>query len=140
MKVLGVLLVVVGAILLAVAAWINSRQKTFYATALLRADGQVINLIPRRSGRSGPTWTPEVEFTDTAGRVVHFVSRISTKPAGYHVGQIVRVAYPSGDPARADVDSISERWGMVMIPGAMGGIFALIGTIFLVAGRPPGGD
>jgi uncharacterized protein DUF3592 len=98
MRIFGALLMLIGLAMLAGALWLNEREKTFYATAL-RADGKVIDMIPRRGGRAGSTWVPQVEFTDSAGRVVRFVNVIASKPPAYRVGESVRVAYSPNNSA-----------------------------------------
>jgi hypothetical protein len=134
MRIFGILFLAFGLAMLACAAWLNEREKTFYATAL-RADGRVIEMIARHAGRAGSTWAPRVEFTDTAGHVVRFVSGVASKPPAYRVGESVRIAYSPNNSERAKIDSFFGRWGLVMIPGGIGAVFLLIGTGCVITAR-----
>jgi hypothetical protein len=128
MRIIGILLLLAGLALLACAVWLNQREKTFYAAAL-RADGRVIELVARGGGRSGSTWAPRVELTDTAGRVVRFVNGVSSKPPAYRVGESVRIVYSPNNSEQAKIDSFFGRWGLVMISGVIGVVFLLIGAV-----------
>lgn len=82
-------------------------------------------------GSSG-VYCPTVEFTALSGERVSFESAFGNMPAGYQVGQTVKVFYDPREPAKAEVDSGLSKW---LAPGcflafALGGCF--FSVMFLV--------
>ncbi|MEB2846276.1 DUF3592 domain-containing protein [Rhizobiales bacterium RZME27] len=116
---------VVGAVALAAALWFYLSTSSFVASAM-RAEGVVIDLERSRSSDS-TMYSPVVRFTAADGMERTFVTSWSSSSPAYSRGDTVQVLYQADQPADAKVEGLFSLWGLVLIPGAFGAIFFLIG-------------
>lgn len=97
----------------------------------VKSQGEVINLVVKRSSKGGQTYSPQVKFSSMSGPIT-FTSAISTKPAGFHVGQIVPVIYLPNIPQTAAIDTFFQLWGSALLIAFAGMMFAGVGLfVFL---------
>jgi hypothetical protein len=121
----------IGIGLLGGAFYLYRNTSNFLDTAR-KAPGTVVAL------RSG---APEVKFRTEQGREIQFTSSVSSKPPSYSVGDTVEVLYQPDQPDNAEVNSFMTLWLGVMIAGAMGTVFSLVGLALVFAlRRKSGGD
>ena len=131
---IGVLFVLIGiAVLISgvVAAVKQSRR----SAAGVKATGTVVDLVTRvfNPGSAG-VYCPVVQFTTATGQPIRFESQFGTMPASHRVGQPIAVRYDPADPQKAEVDSATANW---FVPGctlAMGLLFLVMGSVFVVIG------
>jgi hypothetical protein len=116
--ILSYLFLLIGIGLLAGAGYIYFHTSDFVANAS-KAAGTVVGL------RSG---APEVKFTAHDGREVQFTSSVSSKPPAYSVGEKVEILYRPDRPEDAKVNAFMSLWLGVIILGALGSMFALVGA------------
>ena len=88
----------VGALMLlgSIAFWNKTRH--FLARAQ-QASGTVVELIEVRDNEGSSSWKPVISFTARNGRKVRFADSVSSRPAGYDVGEGCHRAL-SSRPAR----------------------------------------
>jgi hypothetical protein len=73
-----------------------------FEKAAHKATGEVIELVP---GRSGRTYKPVIVFKTANGDSVQFESAHASNPPAYDVGERVTVAYLPDEPGNAQIDS-----------------------------------
>ena len=116
--ILSWLFLLIGIGCLAGAGYLYSNTSEFVANAR-RAPGTVVAL------RSG---APEVKFRAHDGREIQFTSSVSSKPPAYSVGEKVEVLYRPERPEDAQVNAFMSLWLGVIILGALGSGFSLVGA------------
>jgi len=77
-------------------------------------------------------YKPTVRFQTADGRIVDHAPKISTNVSNYTVGQKVPVHYDPQKPEEAMVGATFRLWFSLIILGLVGGVFALVGTMFIV--------
>jgi hypothetical protein len=128
-KAMPFIFLAIGVILLAIGANITLRAHSFRSRASV-ASGVVLENV-WSSGSRNMSYSPRVEFRTASGRVVHFVSRVSSQPPAFREGESVKVLYDPDDPTNASIDSFFEQWFGSLILGGLGLVFALVGGIWL---------
>lgn len=93
-------------------------HNALFAIGTKQAEGTVIEMVGNKQK------SPVVEFNANGQRHT-FQSRMSSSPPAYSVGEKVSVLYHPEEPARAQIDSFSERW-LFPLGFATTGISALI--------------
>lgn len=121
----GLLLLIIG-----VVAWFRTRR---FVSESFRVSGTVVGLAARRGHKGGTTYSPVVEFATREGAVRQFTDPVSSRPAGYSVGQRVEVLYHWRDHDRARLASRFRLYFVPALLGFMGLIFAGVGLVTLVS-------
>ena len=114
------------------AFWSYDSTRRFLAGAAT-ATGTVTELV-RREGREqgdSPTYAPTVRFRTARGQSVELVGTPSSNPPAYSVGDEVRVLYDAARPNQASIDGIFSLWGVALILGGLGAVFAAVGGFVL---------
>ena len=127
----------VGLVLIAVGAVVWARTRRFVAESF-RVTGTVVGLSARRGSKGGTTYSPVVEFATREGAVRQFTDPVSSRPAGYSVGERVEVLYHYRDHDRARLASRFRLYFVPALLGFMGLIFAGVGFFVMLAAF--GGD
>ena len=130
----GVLFVLIGIAVL-ISGAVGAVKQSRKASRGVAATGTVVDLVSRvfNPGSAG-VYCPVVDFTTASGQPVRFESQFGTMPASHCVGQSIAVRYDPADPRKAEVDSATANW---FVPGctiAMGLMFLLMGSVFVVIG------
>jgi hypothetical protein len=121
----GLVLLVIG-----VVVWLRTRR---FVAESFRVSGTVVGLAARRGHKGGTTYSPVVEFATREGAVRQFTDPISSRPAGYSVGQQVEVLYHYRDHDRARLASTFRLYFVPALLSFMGLIFAGVGLVVMVA-------
>jgi hypothetical protein len=119
----------VGLVLLLVGVLLFVRIRRFVAGAL-RAQGTVTGLNQHMHG-SRATYSPVVSFTARDGREIEFNDPVSSRPAGFKVGDRVGVLYDWRDHSRARLASPFRLYLAPAIVGFIGLVFTSIGIAVL---------
>jgi hypothetical protein len=92
----------------------------------VEVDGEVLRLDRSRSrGRYGYTYAPVFTFK-TPDDIAHTVtSDVGTSPAGFEVGDSVRVRYDPANPESARIHSFFQTWGSSVLSAVIGVAFTL---------------
>jgi hypothetical protein len=124
----------VGSLMLlgSIAFWNKTRQ--FLARAQ-QASGTVVELLEVRDNEGSSSWKPVVSFTAGNGREVRFADSVSSRPAGYDVGEGVMVLYLPDRPEEAHIKGFSSLWLGTVILGGLGLAFTGIGGGIVYATR-----
>lgn len=122
----------VGLVLLAVAVVVWVKTRRFIAESF-RVSGTVVALAARRGHKGGTTYSPVVEFVTREGAVRQFTDPVSSRPAGYGVGQRVEVLYHWRDHDRARLASPFRLYFVPALLGLMGLLFTGIGAVIAVS-------
>ena len=117
----------IGAALTLVAVFLWSGTRRFVSESL-RAQGTVIRLAESRDS-DGTTYSPVVRFAARGGGEFEFTDPVSSRPAGYRVGQQVEVLYHWQDHNRARLASPFRLYFVPGLLGFLGLIFTSVGTI-----------
>ncbi|WP_227814996.1 DUF3592 domain-containing protein [Nitrogeniibacter aestuarii] len=128
-KIVKFVFTLVGALLLALSAYLFEDTRTFVSEGE-HGTGTVIDLL--RSGEG--TYAPRVRFETPEERVVEFTSSTSANPPAYEVGEEVDVIYPADRPVDARISGFMTLWGGALITGILGAVFFLIGGGMIVYG------
>lgn len=122
----------VGLVLLVIGLFVWLRTRRFVAESF-RVSGTVVGLSARRGHKGGTTYSPVVEFATREGAVRQFTDPISSRPAGYSVGQQVEVLYHYQDHSRARLASTFRLYFVPALLSFMGLIFAGVGFVVMIA-------
>ena len=128
-KTVGGIFFVVGLGMLATSSYLYIDQRDFISSAK-SANGEVIDLFRKRQDNDGSTsytYSAVVRFTDDRAVTHEFIDSSSSNPPRYSKGQSIGLLYAPENPANAIVDDFWGRWAIVVILGALGGIFSLVG-------------
>lgn len=126
---IGLFLGIAAFALLAGAVWAYFKQKG-QMESRAPAEGTVIELVAR-AGRRGSIYCPVVEFGMPSGQRVRFTSEFGSRPAGYQVGQRVKVRYDPADLQKAEIESGLTLWLAPLILVFMGAIACCLAVLFL---------
>lgn len=110
----------------------DRRGREFARTrALLRSSatvfGTIVALTENRE-RDENSYFPKIEFRTHSGRGITFQSAMGSSAAAKRVGDSVTVRYRLDQPHVAEVDAFLPLWGLTLLFGALGGVFALVGA------------
>ena len=122
----------VGLVLLAIGVivWLWTRR---FVSESFRVSGRVVGLAERRGHKGGTTYSPVVEYATREGAVRQFTDPISSRPAGYSVGQQVEVLYHYRDHDRARLASRFRLYFVPALLGFMGLIFTGVGAVIALS-------
>ena len=87
----------------------------------------IVTALNTEMGIRGYLYYPLVQFKIASGQTMSFQSKVGRSPAGYSVGQQVKVLYDAGNPQQAEIDSMSSQW---FVPGCM----ITMGLMFTIGG------
>ena len=98
------------------------------------ADGVVVGLEERwDSDDNDYTYYPQVEFETEDHRTIAFTSDTGSRPAGFDVGEPVRVLFDPARPEAARIDSFFQLWLLPLVLGGMGTVFSAFGLLSIVS-------
>ncbi|HLL74900.1 MAG TPA: DUF3592 domain-containing protein [Pyrinomonadaceae bacterium] len=129
----------VGLVLLAIGVIVWLRTRRFIA-ASFRVSGTVVGLAARRGHKGGTTYSPVVEFATREGAIRQFTDPVSSRPAGYSVGQRVEVLYHYRDHDRARLASRFRLYFVPALLGLIGLVFAFVGAVMALGNFGRGGE
>lgn len=129
----GTILFVVGSCFLVIGLVLGLVTSNFIDHSV-QTRATVISLQALKSN-DGETFAPVFEFADANGREHTITSHSSSNPAGFSVGETVRILYSPGDPEDARIDTLWQLWGIPLIFCPLGGVFALVGAVLLLISR-----
>jgi hypothetical protein len=105
--------------------WYNT---TKYNATAVKTTGTVVDLL-EKGNRS---YSPVIMYADANGVKHRYISNMSSKPAGYSIGESVAIYYDSQNPDAAKIAGWNEYFA-TLITGGLGLIFGLLGLgYFLV--------
>jgi hypothetical protein len=81
------------------------------------------------------TYAPVFTFKAADGVTYTVSSDTGSSPAGFAVGETVRVLYQSSDPDEAKIDSFAQLWFMPMVFGFLGLVTITAGLLLLYLER-----
>ena len=125
LKLIKILFAVIGALLLALAAYQAQSTQRFLLQANQTA-GTVIDLTPVRSD-NGTTYRPLVAYRDASGQARTMAPSSSSNPPSHDVGEEVTVLVSGTGDGEVRLQGFMPLWGGAVISGALGGVFALVG-------------
>ena len=120
----------VGAVLSLLGTTLVMREHTWLKAAT-PTDGTVVQLIATRGSKGGTSYKPRVTFRDQQGQEHEFTRSWSSQPAGFFVGERIKVAY---DPKTHEgrILSFGQRFGLAVTVLAVGLHLALLSSMFIV--------
>lgn len=99
------------------------------------AEGEVVRLERSGGGRYATVdYAPVFRFAAMDGKTYTVTSGMATHPAGYAVGERVRVLYDPAHPGEARIGTFAETWGGAVLLGIAG--IAVLGAGIYLLGRP----
>jgi hypothetical protein len=135
----GVVFGGVALVLLGVCTLLVLNDREFRSTAV-ETTGTVVAYethYDTDEGRRRESYSPVVRFTAPDGRQLEARTNVSTSSRP-RIGDRVTVLYQPDDPADARIDTATTRLVGPLITGGLGGIFAIVGAILLIAYRRTG--
>ncbi|MFM1767573.1 MAG: hypothetical protein RJA22_102 [Verrucomicrobiota bacterium] len=120
----------VGAALSVLGTTLVMREHTWLKAATV-TEGTVVQLIATRGSKGGTSYKPRVTFRDKQGQEHEFTRSWSSQPAGFFVGERIKVAYdPRTNEGR--ILSFGHRFGLSAAFLAAGLAIAVLSGIFIV--------
>jgi hypothetical protein len=124
----------IGLGLLGGAGYAASRVAAFVRGATA-AEGTVVELVPSTStdndGHRSTTYRPVVEYQAGEGEPRTFTDGMGSSPPAFDVGERVTVLYDPARPTDARIRATFSLWGVPMIVGGIGAVFAVLGGVLL---------
>jgi hypothetical protein len=105
-----------GLICLTAAGFVFRRAQAFGGRAE-RANGQVVDVV-YRSARAGETigsYSSVFRFTTRDGRAAQATASVRATTARHRVGEAVRVLHDPSDPTNAVIDSLVDRYFLLIV-------------------------
>ena len=122
----------VGCILLILAGYMLYSSMQFQKTAL-RAEGVVTEVRYERSSDSKGSYHPVIAFNTNQNKRIVFESSTGSSSYRGTEGNSIEVLYAADAPENAEINDSLSQWGVPVILGGMGIVFASIGCIpFLI--------
>jgi len=115
-------------LLIGPCALVYSIVSTIQIKGFIRRSSEVTGEVVRleRSidrGRYGYTYAPVFTFTTIEGVEYTVTSEVGSSPAGFSVGDSVRVRYDLANPQNARIHSFFQTWGVPVLSGLVGLVF-----------------
>lgn len=132
---LALIFLAIGVGLLIAAVRRFAARRRFLASSEL-AEGRVVGFEEVRD-RERPSYFPRVEFRTHSGHLIRFESEAGSEQPEHAVGDAVRVRYRIDAPNEAEIDSFLALWGLPILLGTLGAIFAPLGAALLLGGIQP---
>ena len=121
----GLVLLVIGVVM-----WVRTRR---FVSESFRVAGTVVGLAARRGHKGGTTYSPVVEYATREGALRQFTDPVSSRPAGYSVGDRVEVLYHYREHDRARLASTFRLYFVPALLSFMGLLFTGIGAIIALS-------
>jgi hypothetical protein len=111
------------------------RTQVFLSTCTT-AQGRIVALKSVRSTRRHTiTYAPVFRFNVPGTHFATVVSRTSSNPPSFNVGEWVTVRYPADHPEQAVIDSFGQLWLWDWGFGGFGALFCAVSLLPLILGR-----
>ena len=123
-----------GAILLAIAGIVYFREQTFLSSAE-KATGTVTDFNLSSSDDGGNSYCPVIDFTTAGGEPVKYFANVCSSPPSYEIGEEVEVVYDPQDIKHVQMNGFWSQYVGVVVLGAIGLPFFLLGIWGLFQGR-----
>jgi hypothetical protein len=123
----------VGLICLIAAGFVFRRTQALGERAE-RADGKVVEVVYRsaRAGERTGSYSSIFRFATRDGRTVQATASVRATTARHRVGDVVRVLYDPSDPTNAVIDSLVDRYFLLIVLLPMGLGFTAFGAPVLI--------
>jgi hypothetical protein len=121
---------IVGLGLMTLAAALGMREHQWIRKAAI-GDGQVVELISQRGSKGRTTYRPRVNFMGEDGREHTFTRPSASNPPGYHVGEVVKVAYDR-ETYEGRIMNFGERYGVIVFLAAIGFAAVMTSATFIL--------
>ena len=137
MKLFALLFGAIGIILATAAVWIWLDVREFNSTAN-RTEG-VVTKLEWTPGNVGSSRDSRVAYSiirfDAEGKSVEFKSRTGSNPPEHAIGDKVAVAFQSGNPEGARLDTFWSNYLLPLIFGGLGIVFLGVSIGMFAAAR-----
>jgi len=124
-----------GAILLVIAGIVYFREASFLNTAE-KATGTVTDFNLSSSDDGGSSYCPVIDFTTSANEPVKYFANVCASPPAYEIGEKVDVLYDPQDIKHVQMNGFWSKYVGVVVLGAIGVPFFLLGVWGMFQGRP----
>lgn len=123
------IVIVVGAVLVAIGAWISRSARQWRRTAA-RAQGNVTRLERAYATGGTVTYYSWVRYTTADGREVEGRTTFASSPPPAREGRTVQVFYHPDKPERVRLNTLMGRGGFAAIPlYVLGAVAIVVGVI-----------
>lgn len=122
---------------LLVGTFFSYKSTQDFLGSALATEGTVIELVRSRSSDS-VTYKPVVRFMTRDGSLIEFMSSSGSNPPSYYEGERVEVLYQEFSPQQAKINGFFSLWGLSLILGILGAVFALVGLSIILFGKLKG--
>jgi hypothetical protein len=116
-----------------VGALISAHRTQEFLRTSLTVQGRITSFRKMHHARHN-SYAPVFRFELPGTRFATVVSRTSSSPPEFKVGDGVTVHYPAGHPEQAVIDSFGQLWLMDWVFGGFGALFFAVGLLTLVSG------
>lgn len=127
--IMGIVFVLVGLLLGAIAVFILMRTRAFLSVAQ-EAQGTVVQMI-YSSDSDGGGYAPVFTFRTITGQDITKSENLYSNPPQFKEGQVVSVLYDPEDPSRARIKKGFNLYFAPALLGFLGSVFGCIGIILL---------
>jgi len=115
-----------------VLSYYSFQKTSMFLQSASSAEGRVVNLTPRYSNDSSPTYAAVVEYKDNRGRTHQFTDSLSSNPPSFRAGERVNALYSPTEPPQAQIEGASGNYLITLLSGGIGTILAAVGIGLLI--------
>jgi hypothetical protein len=117
-------IVLMGPVMLTVSAVAAFRQASFIMNAA-STEGTIVQLRIVQGHRGSFGYAPVFRFTPDDGQTLMLQSDRARNPAGFKIGEQVKVYYERGNPLHARIDTFYQLWMPQAVFGALGALLCV---------------
>ncbi|MGO9340730.1 MAG: DUF3592 domain-containing protein [Terracidiphilus sp.] len=134
-QLVGKLVFLVVGLALLVGASISAYRTQSFLRTCMTVQGRIAGFKPVHGvRRNRTTYAPVFRFNVPGTHFETVVSRTSSNPPAFKVGEWVTVRFPAGHPEKAVIDSFGQLWLMDWAIGSFGALFFTVGLLTLISG------
>ncbi len=132
LRIIAIVFSIVGLVFL-ITSFVISIPTYLFVNKAVKTYGVVVDFQIKTT--RGTTYHPIVRFKTAAGKEIQYISWVGSSPPAYQKGEKIEIFYNSDNPHEVKINSLLSLWLLPIIFTPIGGIFFLLGILFLIFSR-----
>jgi hypothetical protein len=98
----------------------------------VKTQAQVTDLVATYDNHGNRLYSPQVTFTTPDGISHQYQSTNASNPPEFRINQKIPIYFNPQNANDVKIDTFFDIWGMPLLFGGLGGVFIIIGFIFII--------